>query len=125
MRRASNLGSRARSATVRAPERRWAYRPDIDGLRAVAILLVVSYHVWFGRVSGGVDVFLMLSAFFLTRGFLRRGAGPSPVRPVRHLLGCFAASSAASVTLVGVLVVAWAVYRRRHGAPCGSRRGPP
>ncbi|WP_457825631.1 acyltransferase family protein, partial [Staphylococcus aureus] len=61
---------------------RWAYRPDIDGLRAVAVLLVVTYHVWFGRVSGGVDVFLMLSAFFLTRGFLRRMDGPNPVRPV-------------------------------------------
>ncbi len=63
----------------RADEGRWAYRPDLDGLRAVAILLVVTYHVWFGRVSGGVDVFLMLSAFFLTRGFVGgwRGRPPS------------------------------------------------
>lgn len=90
---------------------RWAYRADIDGLRAVAILLVVSYHVWFGRVSGGVDVFLMLSAFFLTRGFLRRMAGPSPVRPVTHLLGIFRRLlPAAAVTLVGVLVTVWLVY---------------
>lgn len=90
---------------------RWAYRPDVDGLRAVAILLVVSYHVWFGRVSGGVDVFLMLSAFFLTRGFVRRMAGPSPVRPVIHLLGIFRRLlPAASVTLVGILATVWLVY---------------
>lgn len=47
-------------------------RADLDGLRAFAILLVVVYHVWLGRVSGGVDVFLLLSAYFLTGSFLRR-----------------------------------------------------
>ncbi|MDQ1083273.1 MULTISPECIES: acyltransferase family protein [Microbacterium] len=106
------LGSRTRSARAdRREEGRWAYRPDIDGLRAVAIALVVVYHVWFGRVSGGVDVFLMLSAFFLTRGFVRRMTGPAPVRPVAHLLGLFRRLvPAASVTLIGVLGVVWAVY---------------
>lgn len=95
----------------RADEGRWAYRPDLDGLRAVAILLVVTYHVWFGRVSGGVDVFLMLSAFFLTRGFVRRMAGPTPVRPVRHLVGIFRRLlPAAAVTLTGVLALAWLAY---------------
>ncbi|WP_082516493.1 acyltransferase family protein [Microbacterium sp. Leaf436] len=106
------LGSRTRPARAgRADEGRWAYRPDIDGLRAVAILLVVSYHVWFGRVSGGVDVFLMLSAFFLTRGFVRRMAGHHPVRPIRHLLGTFRRLlPAAAVTLVGVLALVWTLY---------------
>ena len=33
------------------------FRPEIQGLRAFAVLLVVLYHVWFGKVSGGVDVF--------------------------------------------------------------------
>ena len=49
-----------------------ALRRDIEGLRALAVLLVVTYHVWLGRVSGGVDVFLFLSAFFLTGGLVRR-----------------------------------------------------
>ncbi len=49
-----------------------ALRRDIEGLRALAVLLVVTYHVWLGRVSGGVDVFLFLSAFFLTGGIVRR-----------------------------------------------------
>lgn len=106
------LHPRTRPSTDgRVDEGRWAYRSDVDGLRAVAILLVVTYHVWFGRVSGGVDVFLMLSAFFLTRGFVRRMAGPSPIRPLPHLLGIFRRLlPAAVVTLVGVLAVVWAVY---------------
>ena len=48
------------------------FRPEIQGLRAFAVLLVVLYHVWFGRVSGGVDVFLFISAFLLSLSFMRK-----------------------------------------------------
>lgn len=47
-------------------------RQDIQGLRFVAVLLVVVYHVWLDRVSGGVDIFLALSAYLLTLSFARR-----------------------------------------------------
>ncbi|MFJ6653194.1 acyltransferase family protein [Microbacterium sp. NPDC091313] len=88
-----------------------SYRPDIDGLRAIAILLVVTYHVWLGRVSGGVDVFLMLSAFFLTRGFLRRAETASVEGGGRQLLRIFRRlMPGAAVTLLGVLATVWAVY---------------
>ena len=59
----------SRGVVVSAPTAR---RNDLDGLRAFAILLVVAYHVWVGRVSGGVDVFLLMSSFFMTASLVRR-----------------------------------------------------
>ncbi|GAM45044.1 acyltransferase [Nocardia seriolae] len=74
------------------PARPGAYRLDLDGLRGVAIALVVAFHIWAGRVSGGVDVFLVLSGFFFT-GMLVRRADGGPVgvpatlrRTLRRLL---------------------------------------
>lgn len=47
-------------------------RKDIEGLRGLAIALVVAFHVWVGTVSGGVDVFLVISGFFLIPSLLRQ-----------------------------------------------------
>lgn len=47
------------------------YRPEIEGLRAVAVFLVVIYHIWLGRISGGVDIFLLISTFLMTLQFGR------------------------------------------------------
>ena len=56
---------------VMANSAKKVFHPEYAGLRALALLLVVVYHIWFNRVSGGVDVFLMLSAFFLTGSIAR------------------------------------------------------
>lgn len=83
-------------------------RHDIDGLRALAVLLVVIYHVWLGRVSGGVDVFLMLSAFFLTSSFLRRLETGSGLGLARYWVRTFKRLLPASVVvLVAVLVATY------------------
>src|SRR5271165_3805516 len=56
-----------------APDDR-RFRPDVEGLRAVAILLVVFYHAGVSWLSGGyagVDVFFVISGFVITGVLLR------------------------------------------------------
>ncbi|WP_448851027.1 acyltransferase family protein [Corynebacterium sp. 335C] len=69
--------------TATAAEPLPARRNDLDGLRGIAIGLVVLFHVYAGKVSGGVDVFLLLSGFFFLGSRLRSAEDPSrPIRPV-------------------------------------------
>lgn len=55
---------RARSAKLSR-----GFLPEVQALRAVAVLLVVVYHLWPGRLPGGfvgVDVFFVISGFLIT-----------------------------------------------------------
>ncbi|MBM7805796.1 peptidoglycan/LPS O-acetylase OafA/YrhL [Geodermatophilus bullaregiensis] len=61
--------------TLRAPEARptpsgeRTFLPEVQALRALAVLLVVVYHLWPNRLTGGyvgVDVFFVISGFLIT-----------------------------------------------------------
>jgi peptidoglycan/LPS O-acetylase OafA/YrhL len=59
-----------------------SYRPDIDGLRAVAVLAVVLYHFRLAMPGGfiGVDVFFVISGYLIT-GVIAKHHGKGPILP--------------------------------------------
>jgi len=72
------------------------FRPEIQGLRAVAVLAVVLYHLWPERLTGGyigVDVFFVISGYLITAHLFRDFSRSSRVglaafwgRRIRRLL---------------------------------------
>ena len=83
------------------------YRPEIQGIRAVAALLVAAYHIWFNRVSGAVDVFFVVSSFLVFTSLLNAAERQGAVRPlafwgrlVKRLL------PAAYIVIVAIVVAA-------------------
>jgi len=86
-----------------------SYRRDVDGLRAVAILVVVAFHVGLPGFTGGfvgVDVFFVISGFLIT-GLLAREASETGgirladfyARRVRRLLPALATVVVATLGL--------------------------
>ena len=100
----------AYDSSVMAKSAGTSFRTDIEGLRGLAIALVVVFHVFVGKVSAGVDVFLLLGGIFFFSSQLnnaRRKDGltivQSLLRIVRRLFPLLAVVVAA--TLAGSLFV--------------------
>jgi peptidoglycan/LPS O-acetylase OafA/YrhL len=96
-------GSDEAPAHVNAP-----YRPDVDGLRAVAVLAVIGFHASSRFVPGGfvgVDVFFVISGFLIS-GIIFKGLNEGrfsfPTFYARRIRRIFPA-------LIIVLLATWAV----------------
>jgi peptidoglycan/LPS O-acetylase OafA/YrhL len=86
--------------------------PEIQGLRAVAVLAVLIYHIWPSILPGGyvgVDVFFVISGYLITGSLLREfettgriGVMGFYARRIRRLL-----PAATFVSLAVALVIPW------------------
>src|SRR5260221_14791985 len=87
-----------------------SYRPDIDGLRALAVLMVVGYHAFPESVPGGfigVDVFFVISGYLIT-GIILRDAHDGAFSFVRfYARRCRRIVPALAVVLVAVFAIGW------------------
>lgn len=98
------------------------YRRDVDGLRAVAVILVVGYHSDLPFLAGGfigVDVFFVISGFLIT-GLLAKEANSSNTirlgafyaRRVRRLLPALAAAILGTLLLGFAFLLPWGEQQR-------------
>lgn len=77
--------------------------PHVQGLRAIAVLAVVLYHFWPGRLTGGyigVDIFFVISGFLITAHLMRELTATGTVR-----LGQFWARRARRLLPASLLVL--------------------
>jgi peptidoglycan/LPS O-acetylase OafA/YrhL len=99
------------------------FRDDLEGLRAVAILLVVTHHVaalahYTGLlVFGGVDMSFVLSGFFVTSKLLERASQGQPVA-----FGAFFARRARRILPLAGVVIAVTVFASYLWLPVSRMR---
>src|SRR6201998_8855 len=93
-----------RSRTVERRMRGTGFRPDIEGLRAVAVIAVVLYHAGIPGFGGGyigVDVFFVISGFLIT-GLLWREVGTTNTIELGRFYGARARRLLPAAATVGI-----------------------
>lgn len=88
------------------------YRPDIDGLRALAVIPVLLFHAELGCTGGfvGVDIFFVISGFLISSLILKELAGGTFSlarfweRRIRRILPAF------TVVVIATVAAGWFLY---------------
>ena len=96
--------------------------PALNGLRGLAVIGVVAYHLQIGWAKGGylgVDLFFVLSGFLITTLLLEEWVGYGPDRPGRLLGAAGPASAAGAVPRRG-----WRWRCTSSAMPSSAARAP-
>ena len=93
-------------------------RADIQGLRAVAVLMVIVFHAGLPLPGGfvGVDVFFVISGFVITAMLMRERAAHGRIRFGHFYLRRFLRLTPALAVLVGVVAIASVLLQNPFGA---------
>jgi peptidoglycan/LPS O-acetylase OafA/YrhL len=83
-----------------------ARRDDIQGLRALCAVLIVGFHAWTERTSGGVDVFFVVSGFLLIGSLARQTLQLGTVDLRRFAVGIWRRLLPATVVVTVITIVA-------------------
>ncbi|GAB2467018.1 acyltransferase family protein [Promicromonospora xylanilytica] len=93
----------------------------VDGLRGLALILVVAFHLFGqGRVSGGVDVFLLLSGYFATSTLFRRAESGS-LRLAAHYARTLTRLLPAALVVLAAVTIALLTLAPRMSWSSGLR----
>merc|ERR1719446_2020958 len=106
------------------------YRPDIDGLRAFAVLVVIAYHIdksWMPGGYLGVDIFFVISGFVVTQSLFHEAKGGTTsyyrfyARRIKRLLpGCLL-MTVLTALFSSVILLPWDSERRKRIYSSGQR----
>ncbi|WP_348525481.1 acyltransferase family protein, partial [Nocardia brasiliensis] len=101
------------------------FRPDVEGLRAVAVLAVVAFHAGLGGIDGGfvgVDVFFVISGFLITGMLWREVSGTGTIALARFYGGRAPRQLPAAGVLAGAAPLAPGAEEAPIQAPPGGGR---
>ena len=110
-------------AVFSAEQTNLRYRPDIDGLRAIAVGAVLLFHARLGLSGGfvGVDVFFVISGFLITSLILKDAASPAGFsilkfweRRIRRIL------PALLMVIVATVIGGWFILLPSHFKELGE-----
>lgn len=91
-----------------APGHAGGYRPHLDGIRALAVAMVIAFHLGYPWIPGGfvgVDVFFVLSGYLITGILLREATDTGRVRLGRFFARRVRRLLPASILVIGFVVL--------------------
>ncbi|ECT3507180.1 acyltransferase, partial [Salmonella enterica subsp. enterica serovar Reading] len=89
------------------------YRPDIDGLRAVAVLSVVIFHYFPSILPGGfvgVDIFFVISGYLITSIILKSASSNSFSYVEFYKRRIIRIFPALSIVLISCIIIGWVYF---------------
>lgn len=127
----SQAAIRENAGVVRNIDEPWGYRPEIDGIRAIAVIAVLLSHLqlpYFGGGYIGVDMFFVISGYVIYGDYLkRRAVGTFSIRDFlkRRLrrLGPQLLAMLAAVLIVGALILLPSDFQRLPARLLASATG--